>query len=204
MALAAAGLGRPRGGGPHAVAGGEWLFVAAVVGISRTTGLVAVVCKAIGRRRGRIDRFARLAFARPAASTAAASTATAASRASLFVAFPCRLAVGIVGRANGLVEQLAATAVEPTIAVEPGFAVEPSFAVAEFLALVAGAAIERLAPFGCGQSLASLFATRLATRLTTISAAIPAATAAATAAAPTTTATRAVFTLAFALAPAIT
>lgn len=198
MALAAAGLGRPRGGGPHAVAGGEWLFVAAVVGISRTTGLVAVVCKAIGRRRGRIDRFARLAFARPAASTAAASTATAASRASLFVAFPCRLAVGIVGRANGLVEQLAATAVEPTIAVEP------SFAVAEFLALVAWAAIERLAPFGCGQSLASLFATRLATRLTTISAAIPAATAAATAAAPTTTATRAVFTLAFALAPAIT
>jgi hypothetical protein len=198
LALAAAGLGRPRGGGPHAVAGGEWLFVAAVVGISRTTGLVAVVCKAIGRRRGRIDRFARLAFARPAASTAAASTATAASRASLFVAFPCRLAVGIVGRANGLVEQLAATAVEPTIAVEP------SFAVAEFLALVAGAAIERLAPFGCGQSLASLFATRLATRLTTISAAIPAATAAATAAAPTTTATRAVFTLAFALAPAIT
>lgn len=198
MALAAAGLGRPRGGGPHAVAGGEWLFVAAVVGISRTTGLVAVVCKAIGRRRGRIDRFARLAFARPAASTAAASTATAASRASLFVAFPCRLAVGIVGRANGLVEQLAATAVEPTIAVEP------SFAVAEFLALVAWAAIERLAPFGCGQSLASLFATRLATRLTTISAAIPAATAAASAAAPTTTATRAVFTLAFALAPAIT
>jgi hypothetical protein len=198
LALAAAGLGRPRGGGPHAVAGGEWLFVAAVVGISRTTGLVAVVCKAIGRRRGRIDRFARLAFARPAASTAAASTATAASRASLFVAFPCRLAVGIVGRANGLVEQLAATAVEPTIAVEP------SFAVAEFLALVAWAAIERLAPFGCGQSLASLFATRLATRLTTISAAIPAATAAATAAAPTTTATRAVFTLAFALAPAIT
>jgi hypothetical protein len=198
LALAAAGLGRPRGGGPHAVAGGEWLFVAAVVGISRTTGLVAVVCKAIGRRRGRIDRFARLAFARPAASTAAASTATAASRASLFVAFPCRLAVGIVGRANGLVEQLAATAVEPTIAVEP------SFAVAEFLALVAWAAIERLAPFGCGQSLASLFATRLATRLTTISAAIPAATAAASAAAPTTTATRAVFTLAFALAPAIT
>lgn len=192
MALAAAGLGRPRGGGPHAVAGGEWLFVAAVVGISRTTGLVAVVCKAIGRRRGRIDRFARLAFARPAASTAAASTATAASRASLFVAFPCRLAVGIVGRANGLVEQLAATAVEP------------GFAVAEFLALVAGAAIERLAPFGCGQSLASLFAPRLATRLTTISAAIPAATAAASAAAPTTTATRAVFTLAFALAPAIT
>jgi hypothetical protein len=198
LALAAAGLGRPRGGGPHAVAGGEWLFVAAVVGISRTTGLVAVVCKAIGRRRGRIDRFARLAFARPAASTAAASTATAASRASLFVAFPCRLAVGIVGRANGLVEQFAATAVEPTIAVEP------SFAVAEFLALVAWAAIERLAPFGCGQSLASLFATRLATRLTTISAAIPAATAAASAAAPTTTATRAVFTLAFALAPAIT
>ena len=117
MALAAAGLGRPRGGGPHAVAGGEWLFVAAVVGISRTTGLVAVVCKAIGRRRGRIDRFARLAFARPAASTAAAATATAASRASLFVAFPCRLAVGIVGRANGLVEQFAATAVEPSIAV---------------------------------------------------------------------------------------
>jgi hypothetical protein len=157
-----------------------------MVGISRTAGLVAVVCQAIGRRCGRIARLARLAFARPAAATAAAS-ATTAARLPLFVALSRWFAVRRFSGADGLVDQVVAGTVERV------------FAVVKLIALAAGATIDWLAPFGCGQALTPLLAPRFAT----LSAAIPAATAAATAATPTTTATRTVFTLALAFAPAI-
>lgn len=152
-----------------------------MVGISRTAGLVTIIGEAIGRRRGRIARFA---LARPAAATTAAS-ATTAPRPPLFVTLSRRFAVRRFSGADGLVDQVVAGAVKGV------------FAVAKLIALVAGAAIDWRAPFGCGQALTPLLAPRFAT----LSAAIPAATAAATAAAPTTTATRTVFTLAFAFAP---
>lgn len=148
-----------------------------MVGISRTAGLVTIIGEAIGRRRGRIARFA---LARPAAATTAAS-ATTAPRPPLFVTLSRRFAVRRFSGADGLVDQVVAGAVKGV------------FAVAKLIALVAGAAIDWLAPFGCGQALTPLLAP--------LGAAIPAATAAATAAAPTTTATRTVFTLAFAFAP---
>lgn len=185
MALAAAGLCGPRGGGPHAIAGRQRLVIAAVVGISRTAGFVAVICQAIGRCRGRIDCVVRLALTRSAAATATASAATTAARPALFVAISRRLAFRRVGGARGLGDQVVAGAVEPIVAVT------------EFIALVAGAAIEWLAAVGRGQALAATLAAWLASI-----AAVPAATAAATAAAPTAPATRAVFSFTFALAAA--
>ena len=186
MALAAARLCGPRGGGPHAIAGRQRLVIAAVVGIGRAAGFAAVVCQAIGRCRGRIDRVARLALTRSPAATATASAATAAAGPPLFVAVSRRLTVRRFGGAGGLGDQVVVSAVKTIVAVT------------EFIAFVAGAAIEWLA-VGRGQALAAALARWLAS----LGAAIPAATATATAAAPTAPATRTVFTLAFALAAAL-
>jgi hypothetical protein len=182
LALPAAGLCGPRGGGPHAIAGGQRLVIAAVVGAGRAAGFVAIVCQAIGRNRGGIDCVARLALARSTAATATASAATAA-RPPLFVAVSRRLAVSRFGGAHGLGDQIVAGAAERIVAVT------------ECIAVIAGAAIEWLS-VGRGQTLAATLAPGLAS----IGAAVPAATAAATAAAPTAAATRAVFPFALAAA----
>lgn len=149
----------------------------------RAAGFVAAICQAIGRCRGRIDCVVRLALTRSAAATATTSAATTAARPPLFVTISRRLAFRRFGGARGLGDQVVAGAVEPIVAVT------------EFIALVAGAAIEWLA-VGRGQALADT----LAPWLGSIGAAIPAATAAATAAAPTAPATRAIFPLALAAA----
>lgn len=112
MSLAAAGLCGPRGGGPHAIAGRQWLVIAAVVAVSRAAGFVADVCQPIGRCRGRIDCVARLALTRSAAATATASTATATARPPRFVAVSCLLAVRRFGGPHGLGDQVVAGAIE--------------------------------------------------------------------------------------------